>query len=303
MGGPVILVDWGTTNFRAWLATGPGVPPEQIVSDGPGMASLAPGEFPEAFSRALDPWRSGSSPVPVYMAGMVGAATGWQAAPQLPLPVTLADLAGAVVPVDGFEEVWIVPGVRVPGEAPDVMRGEEVQIFGAFGLTGRRDAMLCLPGTHSKWARVEDDTLITFTTSMTGEVHAVMMAHSLLGREASGDSGPLGAAFDEGLAAGAGSGGLLHQLFAARSRRLFGDLGPDDVRPFLSGVLIASEIAAMATDYPPGDGEVLLVGSQTLRGPYERALEHFGYVYRWIDASDATLRGLFDILQCRSGGR
>ena len=36
--------------------------------------------------------------------------------------------------------------------APDVMRGEEVQLLGAVaaGLIGP-DAMVCHPGTHNKW--------------------------------------------------------------------------------------------------------------------------------------------------------
>ncbi len=36
------------------------------------------------------------------------------------------------------------------------MRGEEVQIFGAMALTGQRDGLFVLPGTHNKWARVNE---------------------------------------------------------------------------------------------------------------------------------------------------
>src|SRR5690606_42138914 len=48
----------------------------------------------------------------------------------------------------------LLPGITDPGRKPfpDVMRGEETQIVGV-GL--HCDATLVLPGTHSKWARVE----------------------------------------------------------------------------------------------------------------------------------------------------
>jgi 2-dehydro-3-deoxygalactonokinase len=37
---------------------------------------------------------------------------------------------------------------------PDVMRGEEVQVFGAIDLLDARDGLFVLPGTHSKWVQV-----------------------------------------------------------------------------------------------------------------------------------------------------
>ena len=37
---------------------------------------------------------------------------------------------------------------------PDVMRGEETQIFGALALSGSDAGLFLLPGTHSKWAEV-----------------------------------------------------------------------------------------------------------------------------------------------------
>ncbi|PMU87476.1 2-dehydro-3-deoxygalactonokinase, partial [Pseudomonas sp. GP01-A4] len=74
----------------------------------------------------------------------------------------------------------IVPGLAVnqPGRPGDVMRGEETQILGA----GVRDGILVLPGTHSKWATLEAGRVTGFRTAMTGELYAVLLRHSLLGR-------------------------------------------------------------------------------------------------------------------------
>jgi len=68
-----------------------------------------------------------------------------------------------------IEDTWIVPGVCLNGERRDVMRGEEVQIFGDLTLTERVSATVCLPGTHSKGARVEENKLTDFAMAMTGE--------------------------------------------------------------------------------------------------------------------------------------
>ncbi|MEJ0058829.1 MAG: 2-dehydro-3-deoxygalactonokinase [Terricaulis sp.] len=53
-------------------------------------------------------------------------------------------------------QAWLTPGLSVAHENGlfDVMRGEETQIFGA--LTDARPPSSSRPGTHSKWARVED---------------------------------------------------------------------------------------------------------------------------------------------------
>ena len=62
------------------------------------------------------------------------------------------------------------------------MRGEETQILGVLAASGRGDGLFVLPGTHSKWARVEAGRIVGFATFMTGEVFAALKDHSLLGR-------------------------------------------------------------------------------------------------------------------------
>ena len=65
---------------------------------------------------------------------------------------------------------------------PDVMRGEETQIFGALALSGRDEGLFLLPGTHSKWAEVKDGRIVSFRTFMTGEVFGALKDHTILGR-------------------------------------------------------------------------------------------------------------------------
>src|SRR5262249_26865744 len=115
--------------------------------------------------------------IPIIACGMVGSAQGWREAPYAPCPARAADLAAALI---GFEprpglRLHIVPGVSKTSGLPDVMRGEETQIFGAIG---REPALawrsrLVHPGTHARGIEVHDGAITTFQTSMTGELYAI----------------------------------------------------------------------------------------------------------------------------------
>ena len=290
----LIIIDWGTTAFRAWLVAAADGNVIAEIPDGLGMRALERSQFAAYCRERLRDWLDTASPPPVYMAGMVGAVQGWQQAPQPPLPITRADLAANIVAVDDMPGAFILPGVRragPPAEA-DVIRGEEVQIFGALAELGREDAILCLPGTHSKWARVEADTFTHFSTSMTGEVYEVMLAHSILRLTATPDASFSPSAFETGLDQVQKPEGLLHHLFSARARGLYGDIAPDETASYVSGLLIGAEVAAMKDLYAPQDGEVLLVSAGRLRVPYETALAHAGLKSLWVPAREATLAGV-----------
>lgn len=285
-----ILIDWGTSNFRAWLVEASTGNILDEIKSGLGMAVLSRSEFPDYCLSQIGSWRSGLLH-PVYMAGMVGAGDGWQLAPHLSLPLNVERLAEQIVAVEDLEQGWIIPGARIDSECPDIMRGEEVQIFGALSLSERDNALLCLPGTHSKWARVGTGILQQFTTSMTGEIYNLMLKYSLSGRGSrSGDLSS--SAFDSGLAEVTMPRGILHHLFSARPRTLYAGLTPDEIPSYLSGVLIGHEVAAMQDIYPPDGQDLLLVSSSILRIPYERALRRAGYRPYWIDSKLASLRGV-----------
>ncbi|OBX37480.1 2-keto-3-deoxy-galactonokinase [Halomonas elongata] len=82
----------------------------------------------------------------------------------------------------GLSNAWIVPGLKVVrDDHVDVMRGEEVQAFGALTLSDTASGLCCLPGTHSKWVRLEQERLTDFTTAMTGELFHAVRFHTLPG--------------------------------------------------------------------------------------------------------------------------
>jgi len=294
----LIAIDWGTSNFRAFLVDRNSGECLDSRRSEAGLRSLSSAEFPHYCATQVSDWRERASGgreerrVPIYLAGMVGSKRGWSEAPQLDLPVSAADLAAHVVAAPGLDNAWIVPGVKiVDATHVDVMRGEEVQAFGALSLCNARQALCCLPGTHSKWARLKDAQLVDFTTAMTGELYHAVRFHTLPGEPARESAEFDAAAFDQGLEAAGHSAGILHALFEARSRYLYSGLASEQVGSFLSGVTIGSEVLSQRRIHPQ-TGEVILVGSATLNALYRRAMTAVGFGVREIDSDQATLAGL-----------
>ena len=234
MEGPFIAVDWGTTNRRAWRIGADGAA-EAEEKDGRGMISVPPGGF-AAEAAAL---RARLGDLPMLCAGMAGSNRGWAETAYLPCPLNLDAIAAALFWVEPGR-AGLLPGVAMQGERADVMRGEEVQALGAVaaGLVPP-DALLCLPGTHCKWAEMGGGRLEDFVTAMTGELFALLRDHSLLGEQLAGDVAP-GPAFLEGVAASGAD--LLARLFEVRAAALLGRRAGAEAAAYASGLLIGADV-------------------------------------------------------------
>ena len=134
--------------------------------------------------------------------------------------------------------------------------------FGSCG-TDVADGLVCLPGTHSKWARIEKGAITDFASFMTGESYALYRHESLLARLAAEPEDLAG--FDDGLEAARDEGGLLNRLFQARARVLDGAMTGEKVGPFLSGLLIGAEIEGAFRRYG-GEHLVTLVADGVIAG-------------------------------------
>src|SRR5580692_10546365 len=117
--------------------------------------------------------------MPVLICGMAGARQGWREAPYLKTPTRLEALHEGAIRVDASADVRILPGIaQARADRPDVMRGEETQLLGVTepDFTG----LVCIPGTHSKWIRIEQGHVVEFSTYMTGELFSMISQHSIL---------------------------------------------------------------------------------------------------------------------------
>src|SRR5690606_11040147 len=102
-----------------------------------------------------------------------------------------------------------------------------------------------MPGTHSKWVRLEDGTVTGFATAMTGELYDVLGTHSVLRHSLSGER--TGPATEDGVAEGLDAGlndpaQVTSLLFRTRAASLLSGRGPDWCSGYLSGLLVGAEI-------------------------------------------------------------
>jgi 2-dehydro-3-deoxygalactonokinase len=287
-------IDWGTTWARAYRI-GPAGEVLAARTAALGVLNVRDGRFAEATAALLGDWRDDGAPR--IASGMVGSRQGWREAPYIECPAPLVALAGGIVAAPG-DALAIVPGVRTRDlhGVPDVIRGEETQLAGAVEDSEER-VLAVLPGTHSKWVRVERGRLVDFSTFMTGELFGVLLAHSILGRLAQ-PAGPVpGPGFARGVARGLGAGTLDHDLFGARTLALTGELAPNEVADWLSGLLIGREVRnARAWAQRAGlDGaRVRLIGADALVLRYTLAFEQADIAVERGPA-DAAALGLWRI--------
>ena len=251
-GGSFVAGDWGTTHLRLFLCDDSGKVLDSFT--GPGAAA---GDFERVFDSLVARWPSSGLALTAILSGMVGSSIGWIEAPYLACPVRPRDIAAACASVrEG--QIRIVPGLscRNRFDAPDVMRGEETQILGALELQphlrqGRR--LLCLPGTHTKWVLLDEGVINDFLTAPTGELFMLLRDRSVLVREPGPTDGSTSTAFERALVEFERFSytQVLHRLFECRSRTLAGDLKSHEAAAFLSGLLIASDIAGALNIFAP----------------------------------------------------
>lgn len=286
----MIGVDWGTSSFRAFRLGEDG----SILDrrEAPlGILHVEPGRFPDALAAQIAPWLADGERR-VLLAGMVGSRQGWQEAAYLPCPAGAAELTDALVDVPFADaQVKLIPGLSDADAAgiPEVMRGEETQLVGALPDIGG-DGIVCLPGSHSKWARIADYRIAGYTTHLTGEAFSALRNHTILGRMMRDAPTDL-AAFDQGVMRSGDGGGLLHHLFGVRTLGLFGRLGETGGASYLSGLLIGHEVRAALPNNTDAVVEVHLIGATELCALYSRAIGAMGG--RAIQqGADAAARGL-----------
>jgi 2-dehydro-3-deoxygalactonokinase len=294
---PLLGIDWGSSNRRTYVLDARGVLLRQhddeagiLHVDGDFQSSL------RALLRELDIDRAD-----IVMSGMVGSRNGWREVPYLSTEHPLSELTAAMMEVDvGLAGVRarIVPGYQFVAASglPDVMRGEETQVFGALQF-GAIDGCFLLPGTHGKWVRVAGGKIVDLATFMTGELFALLTQHGTLAKAMNGTES-IPEAFAAGVEA-AGHGGFTHTAFCTRALIVTDRMPPSHGASFLSGLLIGCElhdILRMNGGVLPSELQVICSVELTQR--YLNALELLGIRARAWKPDEvyvAALRSLFNL--------
>lgn len=279
-----IAVDWGTTNRRAYRVDGGGRVLDAF-EDETGLMAVPAGGFEAAaaeITARLGDW-------PMLMAGMVGSDRGWREAAYVPCPAGAEDLAAKLRWIEP-DRVAIVPGVSQAGAAgADVMRGEETQVLGAVAAgLAPPDCLICHPGTHAKWIRMESGRIAFFRTMMTGEVFSLLSRHSILADRLGSEAAADGAFRTAARSALAGAESLAG-LFGIRARHLLGESGGSGAS-VASGLLIGSDVRA-GLALGAGNGPIVLIGRPDLCALYAAALAEAGRQTVEVDGAGAFLAG------------
>tara|TARA_R110000764_G_scaffold53725_2_gene117017 strand:- start:3792 stop:4679 length:888 start_codon:yes stop_codon:yes gene_type:complete len=282
-----LIVDWGTTNFRAFAIDENGEVLSKLEKP-MGLLQVNNGDFSGALESVLKNWLENYQELPVYMAGMVGSAQGWVPVPYEKTPVKLVDIANKSTrfTLSWGAEAVIVPGIYDQSNCNnyDVMRGEEVQLLGLQNIILKDEFIAVLPGTHSKHVMVKEKKVETFKTYMTGEFFSILSKYSIIGmglpaQENSSSSFLKGVLSDR-------SGELLNTVFSARTLRIFEKIKETEVLDYLSGLLIGHELSHFKNE------TVYIVGNTFLSEKYRLACDSLGLKYELVNGDLAFLEGM-----------
>ena len=292
----LIAADWGTSNLRIWGIDHRGHV-INTINNGKGMASLIPSEFEPYLISLIESWlpREGNAKCPIIICGMAGAKTGWKEAAYLkaPCPPINKEKIIQVETDDQRISVSIVPGI-MQTSPPDVMRGEETQIAGYLSKNPNFDGIICLPGTHTKWAHISANEIVSFKTFMTGEIFLSLSERSILKTSVQSndfDSTSFLEAFEDTYSNPAL---LSSKLFGLRAADLLENTSAKFLKSKLSGYLIGCELAG-AKSYWLGQN-IIMIGNNDLCILYQKALKKLGMNATIENTQNVTLNGLKQVI-------
>ncbi|WP_457093515.1 2-dehydro-3-deoxygalactonokinase [Microvirga sp. P5_D2] len=280
-----LAIEWTSVNFTAFRFADDGTLLEkrQVAR---GVNHITDGAFEATLRELVGDWCGEADHV--YLTGMITSRNGWVETPYAEAPASFSDiLTQAVVKeIAGLPRLIFLPGVSVRQPLPDMMRGEELKVFGALGDS---NGLVVLPGAHSKWAAVKDGRVERFATYMTGELISFLTSNSLVSKLIPSQSSENPEAFLRGvkLARDHNVGGnILRRIFSARSLVLFESLPPEDIREYLSGLMIGAEVTETLDEFGSESDGIRLIGPQALCERYTLALGEAGCRSVRIEGAD-----------------
>lgn len=262
-----VTIDTGTTNTRVRVWRNGSVIREECAEVGirdcakNGNKTLLIQSIKHAIGQALQGVGNQEKENCRFVAsGMITSEIGLCHLPHQVAPVSIRQLAaGAVSRVIGEigeEPITFIPGIKNSVaditldsiESIDVMRGEEVEVFGI--LSERPDlgaALIILPGSHSKFVLINENRQIVATaTTMAGEIfdtltHQTLLASSLdhqFAQELDQEYLLKGAELSQRV-------GLARSCFSVRLLDLFTGATVDQKSSFLLGAVLHSDLLAI----------------------------------------------------------
>lgn len=284
----LILVDWGTSSFRAILLD-EDLKQIDLISTSKGILSIKNKQFHSYLLSQINPWLKNNKDIDILISGMIGSKNGWIETPYCICDVTIKDLTQKIKKVKNIQEnIYLLPGVKTTkNNLIDLMRGEEIQVFGSLESLKKDNALVVLPGTHSKWVKVENKTIIDFKTNMTGEVFKAISENTILSSSISNKNIDI-ESFKKALSFSKKETNLLNTIFQIRANE--NHIGTNNTYSFLSALLISYEIKSMIDIYKCN--EIILVANDTLNELYELAFNSYNIKTIKIESNLTVLEAM-----------
>lgn len=282
----MICCDWGTTSLRLSVYTNETDGPVASIESTQGILAVnqlflaSPQDqsrrefFAEVLKKELLRLDSLIQPhTPIIISGMASANIGMEPLPYAPIPFNLEGTNAIIRSfVEGGRTFHLISGCST---SSDIMRGEETQVAGIGNLLGPeqlKDALVILPGTHSKHAVINKGSMTAFKTYMTGEVFCLLFTKSILAQSViPNDFSAPGCmeAFLEGVVKGSNSN-ILQSIFDVRIRSMFHQADSKLNFAYLSGQLIGTELKDIS---PKQFNNIVVCGADNMVTAYLAALE------------------------------
>lgn len=261
-------IDWGSSSFRVYRYDEHQKLVDSVESEA-GIKTISNSAFEEYLFSAIGHWLQPGDTV--LLSGMITSRNGWIETPYLPVPVAPKRLLDKAIKrrVRDIDLVFL-PGMSQTHPRNDVVRGEELQLFGATQT--KQNALVVLPGTHSKWARINNGEVTGFQTIATGELFDVLLNKTLIGQLAT-EKSLYEAIFKQGVQKGFATNKIISELFQCRSGVLLNQFAEHEVYSYLSGLLIGNEISEGLPERYKDQGPIVLVGSDALCKNYQLAFD------------------------------
>jgi len=282
-----VALDWGTSNFRAYLMDNNNVIDQ--VSTQEGMKFIDQNEFEKILIKNIDAWNNKFDIKVIIASGMVGAKQGWIEVPYINSPCDIRNVNFKTFKILDDANIHILSGVSQFNPS-DVMRGEETQIAGFLLNNIDFNGSICLPGTHSKWVNLNSYNIQEFTTFLTGELYEIVKKYSILNHSLNT------AELDDEIVKSAAKliienpSFISNKLFEIRAENLLKNSSQISNNSKLVGYLLGIELSGSRNYWE--DKDLVIIGSSNLNKYYELILNGRSNSIQLFNSSDMALNGL-----------
>lgn len=316
-GAPLGFLDSGTsrTRLRLWDGQDTVWQGEQRVGASDVARAGHPQPLLDALRTLLKQVPAGAVLTHLVCSGMITSNLGLLEVPHVTGPAGVSEVACGVrhLEVPGFPPIVMIPGIVTRPSGPggwhsaDVLRGEEVEVFGLCELldTAGPTDFLHL-GSHHKLVQVDASRRVTRSvTSLAGEALQAISRGTILASsvpDLSEDTPLDPAAWREGLHAAA-TLGVGRALFLVRLGQQLGQLSREAAGAFLHGVMAQLTLDVLRTSDPAcplviyGHDAQAVMLLRHLASVTPRPLQHCGAA----TVDQATVSGSLAVLRAARG--